>query len=405
MRALNAEYIEPGPGNDPVRNPETLPTGRNFYSFDQRKFPDVETEAMGVILADQLLKQYKETHNDTYPDKVDFILWSVETMRHRGIMEAQIHSLLGVAPTRSSGRITGFEIIPQENMTHPRIDVLLLPSGLYRDTFPYQLELMDEAIRMVAELDESNETNYARYNSLRMYGNLTAAGYNETTARYLSRARVFSDPPGAYGTGLPNAVTASETWDNESELADLFIARMGNVYGRDVWGENYEDVFRQNLRDVDAGVHSDSSNLFGVIDNDDYYQYLGGLALAVRSLTGETPDLYVADLTSADDPQMTTLEGAFRKEFRSRYWNPKWIDGMMEHDYGGAREFAKFTEHTWGWDVMTPEMVTDEDWNRIFEVYVNDTYNLDLDEFLRDEHPYIYQSMTARMLEATRKGY
>ncbi len=405
MRALNAEYIEPGPGNDPVRNPETLPTGRNFYSFDQRKFPDVETEAMGVILADQLLKQYKETHNGTYPDKVDFILWSVETMRHRGIMEAQVHSLLGVKPTRSSGRITGFEIIPQENMTHPRIDVLLLPSGLYRDTFPYQLELMDEAIRMVAELDESNETNYARYNSLRMYGNLTAAGYNETTARYLSRARVFSDPPGAYGTGLPNAVTASETWDNESELADLFIARMGNVYGQDVWGENYEDVFRQNLVDVDVGVHSDSSNLFGVIDNDDYYQYLGGLALAVRSLTGETPDLYVADLTIADNPQMTTLEEAFRKEFRSRYWNPKWIDGMMEHDYGGAREFAKFTEHTWGWDVMTPDMVTDEDWNRIFEVYINDTYDLDLDEFLRNEHPYTYQSMTARMLEATRKGY
>ena len=278
MRALNAEYIEPGPGNDPVRNPETLPTGRNFYSFDQRKFPDVETEAMGIILADQLLEQYKETHNGTYPDKVDFILWSVETMRHRGIMEAQVHSLLGVKPTRSSGRITGFEVIPQENMTHPRIDVLLLPSGLYRDTFPYQLELMDEAIRMVAELDESNETNYARHNSLRMYGNLTAAGYNETTAHYLSRARVFSDPLGAYGTGLPNAVTASETWDNESELADLFIARMGNVYGQDVWGENYEGVFRQNLRDVDVGVHSDSSNLFGVIDNDDYYQYLGGIS-------------------------------------------------------------------------------------------------------------------------------
>jgi cobaltochelatase CobN len=405
MRALDAEYIEPGPGNDPVRNPETLPTGRNFYSFDQRKFPDVETEAMGVILADQLLEQYKETHNGTYPDKVDFILWSVETMRHRGIMEAQIYSLLGVTPTRSSGRITGFAIIPQENMTHPRIDVLLLPSGLYRDTFPYQLELMDGAIRMVAELDESNETNYARYNSLRIYGNLTASGYNETTARNLSRARVFSDPPGSYGTGLPGAVTASETWDNESELADLFITRMGNVYGRDVWGENYKDVFRQNLVDVDVGVHSDSSNLFGVVDNDDYYQYLGGLALAVRSLTGETPDLYVADLTSADDPQMTTLEGAFRKEFRSRYWDPKWIEGMTEHGYGGAREFAKFTEHTRGWDVMTPEMVTDEDWNRIFEVYVNDTYNLDLDEFLRNEHPYIYQSMTARMLEATRKGY
>ena len=405
LRALDSEYIEPGPGNDPIRNPEALPTGRNFYSFDQRKFPDVETEAMGVILADQLLEQYKETHNDTYPNKVSFILWSVETMRHRGVVEAQIHSLIGVKPTRSYGRITGFDVISQENMTHPRIDVLLLPSGLYRDTFPYQLELMDGAIRMVAELDETNETNYVRYNSLRMYANLTASGYNETDALYLSRARVFSDPLNAYGTGLPGAVTASGTWDDESELADLFIARMGNIYGQDVWGENYEDVFRQNLVDVDAGVHSDSSNLFGVIDNDDYYQYLGGLALAVRSLTGETPDLYVTNLEDVNNLHMTTLEDAFRTELRSRYWNPQWIEGMMEYDYGGAREMMKFVEYMWGWDVVTPDMVTDADWDRIFEVYVGDMYEIDVDNFLKSENPAAYQSMTARMLEAARKGY
>ncbi len=407
MRALDAEYIEPGPGNDPVRNPETLPTGRNFYSFDQRKFPDEETEAMGVILADQLLEQYKETHNDTYPNKVAFILWSVETMRHRGVVEAQIHSLLGVKPTRSYGRITGFEDVGLANMTHPRIDVILIPSGLYRDTFPYQLELMDKAIRMVAELNETNETNYVRYNSLRMYDNLTASGYNETDARYLSRCRIFSDPLNAYGTGLPGAVTASDTWENESDLADLFISRLANIYGQDVWGENYVDVFKLNLADVDAAVHSDSSNLYGVIDNDDFYQYLGGLLLTVRVLTGETPDAYVANLEDVNNLHMTTLEDAFRKELRSRYWNEKWIRAMMEHDYGGAREMMKFVEYMWGWDVVTPDMVTDADWDRIFEVYVGDKYEIGVTEFLKSEGAiaYQYQAMTARMLEAARKGY
>ncbi|MEA1965795.1 MAG: cobaltochelatase subunit CobN, partial [Euryarchaeota archaeon] len=405
LRALNSEYIEPGPGNDPIRNPEALPTGRNFYSFDQRKFPDVETEAMGVILADQLLEQYKETHNGTYPNKVSFILWSVETMRHRGVVEAQIHSLLGVKPTRSYGRITGFEVISQENMTHPRIDVLFLPSGLYRDTFPYQLELMDKAVRMVAELDESNETNYVRYNSLRMYDALIAAGYNDTEALYISRSRIFSEAPGTYGTGLPGAVTASETWENESDLADLFISRLSNIYGQDVWGENYEDVFKLNLADVDAAVHSDSSNLYGMIDNDDFYQYLGGLLLTVRVLTGETPDAYVANLEDVNNLHMTTLEAAFRKELRSRYWNEKWIRAMMEHDYGGAREIMKFVEYMWGWDVTTPEMVTDADWNRIYDVYINDKYEIGADDFLKSENPAAYQSMTARMLEAARKGY
>ena len=410
LRALDSEYIEPGTGNDPIRNPEALPTGRNFYSFDQRKFPDAETEAMGVILADQLLDQYNETHNEsdpniTYPNKVAFILWSVETMRHRGVVEAQIYSLLGVKPKRSYGRITGFEDVGLENMTHPRIDVILIPSGLYRDTFPYQLELMDKAIRMVAEFDESNETNYVRYNSLRMYDNLTAAGYNETDALYLSRCRIFGDPLNGYGTGLPGAVTASETWENESELADLFISRLSNIYGQDVWGENYEDIFKLNLMDVDAAVHSDSSNLYGVIDNDDFYQYLGGLLLTVRVLTGETPDAYVANLEDVDNPHMTTLEDAFRKELRSRYWNEKWIKAMMEHGFGGAREMMKFVEYVWGWDVMTPDMVTEGDWDRIFDVYVGDKYEIGVSDFLKSENPYAYQSMTARMLEAVRKGY
>jgi cobaltochelatase CobN len=402
LRALNAEYIEPGPGNDPIRNPEALPTGRNFYSFDQRKIPDAETEVMGANLTDQLLKQYQDSHEGAYLNKVGFILWSVETMRHRGIMEAQIYSLIGVKPLRSYGRITGFEVITLENMTHPRIDVLLLPSGLYRDTFPYQLELMDQAIRIVADLNESNETNYVRYNSLRIYDALNATGYDNATAYNLSRSRIFSEAPGAYGTGLPGAVTASESWDNESELADLFTSRMSNIYGQDIWGDSYEDVFKLNLGTVDAAVHSDSSNLYGLIDNDDYYQYLGGLALAVRSLKGETPDLFVTDLKNMNNPMVTTLEESFRKELRSRYWNPKWIEGMMEHGYGGAREFMKFVEYMWGWNVVTPDMVTDGDWDRIFDVYVNDKYNLDLDELFKSE-PYAYQSMIARMLEVNRK--
>jgi len=274
LHALNAGYIEPGPGNDPIRNPEALPTGRNFYSFDQRKFPDAETEVMGIILTNQMLDKYWMTHNETYPNKVAYVLWSVETMRHHGLMEAQIYSLLGVKPTRSWGRITGFEVISLENMTHPRIDVLITPSGLYRDTFPYQLELIDNAVRTVAALNETNATNYVRWNSLKMEEALIASGYNNTTAQLISRSRIFSEPPGAYGPGLEGAVTASETWDSEDKLADLYMSRMSNIYGQDIWGDNYEDVFRMNLINVDAAVHSDSSNLFGIIDNDDFYQYL-----------------------------------------------------------------------------------------------------------------------------------
>ncbi len=407
LHALNAGYIEPGPGNDPIRNPEALPTGRNFYSFDQRKFPDAETEALGATLVDNLLTQYNMTHGN-YPNKVAYVLWSVETMRHHGLMEAQIYSLLGVKPTRSWGRITGFEVIPLANLTpsgRPRIDVLITPSGLYRDTFPYQLELIDKAVRTVAELNETNETNFVRWNSLKMEDALKASGYDNDTAKLISRSRIFTEAPGAYGTGLPGAVTASETWDSDKKLADLYISRMSNIYGQDIWGDNYEDVFRLNLMDVDAAVHSDSSNLFGIIDNDDFYQYLGGLGLAVRSLTGENPEMYIADLSNVDNLQMVTLKEAFRIELRARYFNPKWIKGMIEYDYAGAREFMKFTEYMWGWDVTTPDLVTDSDWNEIYNIYVNDKYDdLGLDEFFKD-NPYQYQSMVARMIETARKDY
>ncbi|WP_135610979.1 cobaltochelatase subunit CobN [Methanococcoides sp. AM1] len=406
LRALNAEYIEPGPGNDPIRNPEALPTGRNFYSFDQRLIPDAETETMGAILAEQMLEQYKATHNGTYPNKVCYVLWATETMRHKGLMEAQIYALLGVDIHRDTGgRFSYFTIIDQENMTHPRIDVVITPSGLYRDTYPFQLEKMDEAIREVADRNETNATNYVRWNSLKMEDALIAAGYNNTTAHDLSQCRIFTEAPGAYGTGLPEATSASDTWDNESELADLYLSRMSNIYGADMWGESYEDVFRLNLMDVDAAIHSDSTNLIGVIDNDDFFQYLGGLGLAVRSLTGENPEMYIANFENPDNLEIITLQEHLRKEMRSRYLNPAWIEGMMGGEYAGAREMMKFTDNMWGWDAMMPDLITDSDWKAIYDIYVMDKYDLGLDEFLKTENPYQYQSITARMIETARKDY
>ncbi|WP_370574528.1 cobaltochelatase subunit CobN [Methanomethylovorans sp.] len=401
LRALNSEYIEPGTGNDPIRNPDALPTGKNFYSFDQRTIPDEETEAMGAAIIDNWLETYYAA-NGTYPNKVAFVMWSVETMRHEGLMEAQIYALLGVELERTSGRITGFKVIPQEEMTHPRIDVLLTTSGLYRDTFPYQIELMDTAVRMVAELNETNETNYVRWNSLAIEDAMLASGYNESVAHNVSMSRIFSEATGTYGTGVSEAVEASNTWENSSEVADLYISRMSNVYGKDVWGVNYEDVFELNLGGVDAAIHSDTSNLYGLIDNDDYYSYFGALGLAVKSITGEFPSMYISDLTSVDNPEIITLSEAFSAELTARYLNPNWITGMMEYDYAGAREMMKTVEYMWGWEATTPDLVTDSDWNKMYETYILDSQNLGLDEFLK-ENAYQYQSITARMLETVRK--
>jgi len=405
LRALSGEFIRSEPGGDPIRRPDALPTGNNFYSFDPRMIPSDEAELMGMELANSFLEMYKESHGE-YPEKVGYVLWSVETMRHQGVFEAQIYGLLGVRPVRSMGRIVDFEVIPLEELGRPRIDVVLTPSGLYRDTFGNHVDLFDQAIRTVAELDEPPEMNYVLARSEAIRESLLEEGYDNETAQFLSRSRIFIDAPGTYGGGgIAEVADASHTWENESKVADRYISGQGYVYGGGLWGEPNEDLFRLNLETVDAAVHSDSSNLYGLMDNDDMFQYFGAMALAVRDLRGETPEMYITDLQSVDNVEMKSLEGAYRLELRARYFNPKWIEGMMEYDYAGAREMDNFVEYLWGWDVTMPEMVSEDDWDRVYDVYVTDKYDLGIKEFFDENNPYARQSMTARMLEAARKDY
>ncbi|TQD29551.1 cobaltochelatase subunit CobN [Methanolobus vulcani] len=402
IRALDAEYIEPGVGNDPVRNPDALPTGRNFYGFDQRKFPDEEKSAMGAILADQLVEKYYAEHS-AYPDKISYTMWVMETLRHGGLMEAQIHSLLGVTPIRDDGRITGFEVIPLEEMTHPRIDVMLDISGLYRDTFAYQVELFDEAVRTVAELNESSEDNYVRRNSLAMEEELLEMGYNETQAHYLSQCRIFSEANGNYDNGMEDAITSTDTWENESELADLFISTSSYTYGQEIWGESHEDLFTLNLMDVDAAIHSDSTNLFGLLDGDGYYSYLGSVGMTVEALTGEMPELYIANQEIESKSEIMTMNEELKTELRSTIFNPTWNTGQVEADYAGMREITRRVENMYGMDVTT-DLVSDSNWDEVYDVLFNDKYDIGMDEAFA-EYPYSQQSIAARMIDAERTGY
>jgi cobaltochelatase CobN len=406
LDGLAGRYVPPKTGNDPIRNPDALPTGNNFHSFDPRLIPTKEAWAVGKVVADSLLSQYKEEHNGTFPNKSAFVLWSIETMRHQGVMESQILYLLGTRPVwDSKGRVTDVELIPSSELGRPRIDVLISTSGLYRDTFPNKVKLLDKAVRLAAQAENDTYPNYVKENSDALYDCLIADGYEAEEARSLSMARVFAMSLGNYGVGLENAIAASNTWENETKLANFFINRMGYAYGEDGWGVPNVDLFRQNLADVEVAVHSDSSNLFGMLDTDDYFEHLGGLALAVRSITGETPDLYITNLRDTHNPKIETLKGYLRREINARNFNPRWMEGMMEHDYAGAREMMRFTEHLWGWDVVTPDLITEDMWNQVYDVYIQDKYDLGLNDFFDNNNPYAQQSITARMLEAIRKGY
>lgn len=404
LDALDGKYIPSGPGNDPIRDTEVLPTGRNFYHFDPKRVPTKAAWAVGKELADQLLAEYfNET--ETYPRKVGFILFSGETMRHQGIMESEIFHLLGVKPVWDRrGTVKGVELVPASELGRPRIDVIVTTTGVYRDNWPDKIMLIDEAVHLAAEANDT--PNYVRENSELIYEWLvTHTNYTEDEARNLSMLRVFGPPDGKWGTGLTHATSRSSTWEEESMLADLYIGTMSHVYGESIWGEQLQDLFRQNLNGTEIAIFSRSSNVLGILDTDHPYEFLGGLGLAVRRVTGETPTMYINNLRDPNRPITETLSQFLSRELRTRYFNPHYIEGMMEHDYAGAREIADGFANLWGWEVMDPDTVTDFMWREMYDVYITDKHDLGLEKWFNENNPWARQSIAARMLEAIRKGY
>ena len=417
INASESMYTPPSPADDPIRDPEVLPTGRNFHSISPRNVPTPAAWEVGSALAEDLIEEYRSENNGTYPRKLAIVLWAWATTDH-GVVESEILKLVGAEPVWDTyGGVTDVRLIPLSELGRPRIDVVVVPSGLHRDLFPEKLKLIDRAIRLAANDTATDYPNYVRENSETIRSDLLATGnYTEEDADYLSASRIFLEAAGTYGPNLDSPVSASDTWEDDSKLGDLFIDRMSYIYGDDVWGsktdtgKSYEavqtDLYRLNLADVEAAVQHTNSNLYGFVDNDDVYQYMGGIAMAVRTVTGETPSLYVTDARDNDeDGKVEPLKSFFSRELRSRYFNPKWIEGMQGQGYSGAREMDKFTEYLWGWDVTVPDLVTETMWNEAYDVYVDDKYDLGLKEFFDENNPYAYQVMTARMLETSRKDY
>ncbi|MFH1859551.1 MAG: cobaltochelatase subunit CobN [bacterium] len=412
VAALSGKYIPAGQGNDPIRNPDSLPTGKNFYSFDPTRIPSKPTYEMGVRLAKELIEGYKQRHTQ-YPDKLTFNLWGVETIRHEGVMESQIMYLMGIKPKWDErGKVTGVEAIPREELGRGIIDVTIIPSGLYRDLFANLMALLDKAVSLAGKQDEKD--NILRANVLKTKKMLMAKGISDDMAERIAAVRLFTVPSGAYGTNLSNVIPLSGTWDNEKQVADVYFMRMSHLYGQGFWGEKIEkdykdvslEVFKNTLSGSKMAVHSRSGNVYQTLDNDDFFQYLGGTAMAIRSVDGKSPEVYVTNMSNPRMPKQETLEKMMGREMRTRYLNPKWIKAMMKEGYAGARFVDQVITNLWGWQVTVPEAVDAAKWNEMYETYVLDRNGLGIKDMFRgSKNMWAYQSVVARMLECVRKDY
>lgn len=409
---LNAKYIPVKSGGDPIRHPESLATGYNLFGFNPSRVPTQAAFEQGKELVEQMIANYYDKHK-TYPDKMAFSLWSIETMRHYGVLESQVLYAMGVKPKWSkSGRVIGTEVIPYSELKRPRIDVVLSATGLYRDAFPNVMQMLAKAVNQVAALKEDN--NSVWQNSQKVKANLLAEGVDEKEAQYLSTIRIFSNQSGDYGTGVDDAAWASDTWETDKKISDNYLGKMGYFFGADNsrWGEKGENnqgkdiqLYAKQLSGTDIAMFARSSNLFGMLSTDDPFEYFGSLSLAVRNIDGKSPDMVVANLRDAKNAKAEDAGLFLAKELRTRMFHPRWIKELQKEGYSGAVSLASKMDNFFGWQVVDPNLIRNDQWDEYLDIYVNDKLNLELDQWFKDINPAAFARMMERMLEAERKDY
>ena len=445
LNALNGGFTAPGKGNDPIRTPDALPTGRNFYALDSSLIPS----QLGFSTGQQLATKAREDNPVTDKShKEAVILWASDAVRDEGAMIAFGMDMLGVKPVwNRRGILKSLQLIPLDGKRVERRDIVFTTSGLFRDLYAQQLAWLDRsvllalaaskdvierdhpalivalnsALKPVAhmleqqkhEFNESLENNMVASNWLREAQVLLRSN-KELTPEMLGRQasyRIFGTAPGAYGAGINRLAERSGAWQERKELGEAYIKRMSHAYGAMddsvEMGSNAQALFREQLAHVNNTYLGRASNLYGLIDNNDAYDYLGGLNLAIETISGQQPDSFVISHASDQQLSIDPLETALLSELRGRFLNRQWIQPLMKQGYAGARTMgSEFIENLWGWQATSPEIIRSWVWQDLKAIYIDDSLDIGLDEFLQQKHNVQVQSnILAVMLVAIEKGF
>ncbi|WIX84734.1 cobaltochelatase subunit CobN [Amycolatopsis sp. DG1A-15b] len=393
LHALDGGYIPAGPSGSPLRGLiNVLPTGRNFYTVDPKAIPSRLAWETGQALADSLLKRYREDTGD-WPKSVGLSVWGTSAMRTSGDDAAEVLALLGVQPVwdEASRRVTGIEAIPLAELGRPRIDVTIRISGFFRDAFPHVITMMDDAVRLVAGLDEPLDENFVRAH---VSADLAAHGDDRRAT-----TRIFGSKPGAYGAGLLPLMD-SGNWRDDKDLAEVYAVWGGFAYGRDLDGRPAREDMESSYKRIVVAAKNTDTREHDIADSDDYFQYHGGMIATVRALTGTAPASYVGDSTSPDAVRTRTLGEETARVFRARVVNPRWLAAMRRHGYKGAFELAATVDYLFGFDA-TAGVVGDWMYEKLTESYVLDEVN---QEFLRQANPWALRGIVERLNEAADRG-
>jgi cobaltochelatase CobN len=393
LHALDGGFVPAGPSGSPLRGlVNVLPTGRNFYTVDPRAVPSRLAWQTGVSMADSLVQRYVE-ETGGHPESVGLSIWGTSAMRTSGDDVAEVLALMGVRPEwdAASRRVRELAVVPLEELGRPRIDVTVRISGFFRDAFPHVVTMLDDAVRLVAGLDEPAELNFVRAHAQK---DLAEHG-DERRAT----TRIFGSKPGSYGAGILQLVE-SGSWRDDQDLAEVYTAWGGFAYGRDLEGAPAADDMRANYRRIKVAAKNIDTREHDIADSDDYFQYHGGMVATVRALTGTGPKAYVGDSTAPDAVRTRSLQEETNRVFRARVVNPRWIGAMQRHGYKGAFELAATVDYLFGFDATTG-VVHDWMYAALAKEYVLDETN---QQFMRKSNPWALRGIVEKLHEAAERG-
>jgi magnesium chelatase subunit H len=395
LQGLEGEYILPGPGGDPIRNPDVLPTGKNIHALDPQSIPTSAAVQSAKVVVDRLLERNKAENDGNWPETIACVLWGTDNIKTYGESLAQIMWMIGVRPVPDAlGRVNKLELIPLEELGRPRIDVVINCSGVFRDLFINQMNLLDQGVKMAAEADEPVEMNFVRKHALKQAEEM---GINLRQAA----TRVFSNASGSYSSNI-NLAVENSTWDSEAELQEMYLKRKSFSFNSDNPGvmDESREIFETSLQTADATFQNLDSSEISLTDVSHYFDSDPTKLVSSLRKDGKKPASYIADTTTAN-AQVRSLSETVRLDARTKLLNPKWYEGMLSHGYEGVRELSKRLVNTTGWSA-TAGAVDNWVYEETNETFIKDE---EMQKRLMNLNPHSFRKIVTTLLEVNGRGY
>ncbi len=388
LAALDGRFIPAGPAGAPLRGRlDVLPTGRNLTAADPRAIPTQTAWELGRRTAAEVMTRHAQDHGE-WPRQIIIDLWGSATMRTGGDDLAQALALMGAKPVwdAASGRVNGYEIVPQSRLDRPRVDVTLRVSGLFRDIFPTQIALFDEASRAVAALDEDDDIN-------------PLAAERRAGKSEIGQPRIFGTAPGTYGAGLTDGLNDRSLADRDA-LGRAYLAASSHAYGVGAEGIAAPEAFAARVAGADAFVHVQDIDGQDVLDSAPYAEHEGGFAAAAAML-GSKPALYHGDSSRGGAAKIRTLAEEIARVVRGRATNPRWIAGQMRHGHRGAAEIAETVGNLFAF-AATTTAVSSRQFDLVYDATLGDEHVRD---FMIEANPDAARATALTFAEAARRGF